>query len=94
MKAARIAPWVALGAAAVLVPLGVLVLRDVKADHEPALRGPSAPAWHAHIGAVDDALARTDVSAAAQAWHAGYRGPGEPGLGGPAGGRRRLSPHR
>jgi hypothetical protein len=72
MKAARIAPWVALGAATVLIPLGVLALRDVKANHEPALRGPSSPAWHAHIGAVHDALARADVSAAAQAWHAGY----------------------
>jgi hypothetical protein len=72
MKTAGITPWVALGAAAVLVPLGVLALRDVKANHEPALRGSSSPAWHAHIGAVHDALARADVRAAARAWHAGY----------------------
>jgi hypothetical protein len=72
MKAARITPWMALGAAGVLVALGVLALRDVKADHEPALRSPSFPSWYAHIGTVHDALARGDVSAAARAWHAGY----------------------
>ncbi len=71
MRQPRITPWVACAAIGLAVGLGLLALRDGRADHASVPDGTVAP-WRAHLRAVDDALGRQDVGGAERAWHAGF----------------------